>query len=86
MSELFSQTNPAQVVQKICALERFADKRDRFLDRLDFHSLDQQTRREIEMADSHIAEQILFGKLYAQHLCDMIALGQQLPAQAQCAA
>ena len=86
MSDLFLQSDPARVAAQICALERFADRRDEFLVGLDCHALDQQTCRKIDTADHHIAEQILFGKLYAQHLGDMIKLGDDLRVHTQCAA
>lgn len=86
MSELFSLRDPLRVAQKLAALERFAARRDGFLERLDFRALDVQTCREIDMADEHLAETIMFGKLYAQHLGDMIALGARLLPQIQRAA
>ncbi|MBA3895832.1 MAG: hypothetical protein H0X36_01555 [Sphingomonadaceae bacterium] len=86
MSDLFSERDPQRVAQKLSALERFATRRDRFLERLDFHALGVQTCREIVMADNYLAETIMFGQLYAQHLADMIALGTQLTSEAKRAA
>ena len=86
MTDLFSERDPLRVAVQLSALERFADRRERFLEHLDFAALDQQTCREVDMADAHLAETILFGHLYAQHLGDMIALGQTLSTPQQFAA
>ena len=86
MSDLFSLRDPAQVAQQLTAMQRFASRRDGFLERLDFHALDLQTCRQIVMADERLAETLMFGKLYAQHLGDMIALGESLSPQIQRAA
>lgn len=78
MTDLFSERDPLRVATRLGALERFADRRERFLEHLDFAALDVQTCREVDMADAHLAEQLMFGALYAQHLAEMIALGQSL--------
>ena len=78
MSDLFSERDPMRVAVQLSALERFADRRERFLKHLDFTALDVQTCREVDLADAHLAETILFGCLYAQHLGEMIALGNTL--------
>ena len=86
MTDLFSERDPLRVAVQLSALERFADRRERFLEHLDFAALDAQTCREVDMADAHLAETILFGQLYAQHLADMIALGRSLSTPQQFAA
>ena len=78
MSDLFSERDPMRVAVQLSALERFADRRERFLEKLDFAALDAQTCREVDRTDAHLAETILYGHLYAQHLGEMIALGNTL--------
>jgi hypothetical protein len=86
MTSLFSERDPACLARRLTELERFDDRRERFLEHLDFAALDEQTCREISMADDHLAETLMFGRLYAQHLSDMIGLGEYLAAQPRQAA
>jgi hypothetical protein len=81
MSDLFSERDPVRVALQLCSLRRFAERRDRFIDALDYPALDVSTRRAILDDDEKLAERILFGEIYAQHLDDMIALGRRLPPQ-----
>ena len=78
MTDLFSERDPSRVARRLGELERFADRRERFLEHIDFAALDLQTCREVDRTDAHLAEQLMFGALYAQHLAEMIALGQSL--------
>ena len=86
MTDLFSERDPLRVAVQLGALERFADRRERFLENLDFAALDAQTCREVDRTDAHLAETILYGHLYAQHLGDMVTLGNLLNCQARAAA
>ena len=86
MTDLFSERDPLRVAVQLSALERFADRRERFLEHLDFAALDAQTCREVDRIDAHLAETILFGHLYAQHLGDMIVLGTALSCRDRAAA
>ena len=78
MTDLFSERDPSRVARRLGELERFADRRERFLEHIDFDALELQTCREVDRTDAHLAEQLMFGALYAQHLAKMIALGQSL--------
>lgn len=86
MTDIFSERDPLRVAAQLGALERFANRRERFLEYLDFAALDIQTCREVDRTDAHLAETIMFGHLYAQHLADMIALGRSLSTPQQFAA
>ena len=86
MSDLFSERDPVRVAQELCALQRFAERRGRFIDALDWSALDVATRRAIFETDEQLAETLLFGELYAQHLGDMIALEARLALSGQQAA
>jgi hypothetical protein len=74
MSSLFCERDIGRACGKLTALERFADRRDQFIDALDFHALDVQTQHEIEMDDEHVADDILSAHLYIAHLAEMIAI------------
>lgn len=67
-TDLFDDRDIARATRKLAALQRHAERRDRFLDALDFDALDPQTQREICMEDHHLAEQISFGPIYLYHL------------------
>ena len=86
MSDLFSERDPSRVARQLCALQRFTDRRDRFIDALDLPALDVPTRRAILEKDEQLAETLMFGELYAQHLDDMIALKARLAPSCQQAA
>lgn len=86
MSDLFSERDPSRVAQQLAVLERFADRRDRFIGAHDFQALDVPTRRAILEKDEQLAETLMFGELYAQHLEDMIALKARLALFGQQAA
>ena len=78
MTDLFSERDPSRAARKLADLERFADRRESFLEQLDFDAIDTQACREVDMADAHLAEQLMFAQLYVQHLSEMDALGQSL--------
>ena len=40
MTDLFSERDPLRVAVQLSALERFADRRERFLEHLDFAALE----------------------------------------------
>lgn len=86
MSDLFSQRDPARVAQQLCSLQRFAERRDRFIEDLDMSALDVHTRRAISETDEQLAETLMFGELYAQHLDGMLALRASLALSGQQAA
>jgi hypothetical protein len=75
MSSLFCERDLYRACDKLTALERFAKRRERFLDALDFEALDLQTQREIEMADELVNDDLAFGHLYVEHLAELIATG-----------
>ena len=66
--KLFDERNPARAAVILANLRRHAERRDRFIDALDFDALDVKTRREICMEDHHLAEQLMFGPVYVHHL------------------
>lgn len=86
MSDLFSERDPVRVAHQLCLLQRFAERRDRFIDALDLSALDVSTRRAIFETDEQLAETLMFGELYAQHLGDMVALKARLALSGQQAA
>lgn len=75
MSSLFCERDLCRACDKLTALERFAKRRERFIDALDFDALDLQTQREIEMADEHLNYDLASGYLYIEHLSEMNATG-----------
>ncbi len=86
MADLFSLRDPKAVATEIAALQRFATRRDTFIETLDLNALDDAAWRNIHDADTDLGETIMFAQLYAQHLGDMIALGHSLSIQTQQAA
>ena len=81
MADLFTIRDCAQAARKLATLERQADRRDTFVDALDFAALDRLSQARIERADFEARETILFGHLYLIHLAQMEELGATLTHQ-----
>ena len=54
-------------------LERYADRRERFVSTIDLESLDCNTAFAIEREDEEIAVTLAEAHLYLNHLCTMAA-------------
>ena len=64
----FATRDIARAAAILAQLGRHAERREGFIDALDFDALDQQTQREICMKDHHLADQLAFGPIYLHHL------------------
>jgi hypothetical protein len=67
-----------RAAQRLHDLERYADRRDQLLERLDLDSLGRGELSRIFAEDDQIDEELAWGHLYLDHLAQMDALGASL--------
>lgn len=65
---LFAERDPERAGRKLRALERYAERREGFVDALDFDALDRTTAGRIRHDDEALNETLAFGDLYLDHL------------------
>jgi len=65
---LFAERDPERAERILQALERYAERRERFIGALDFDALDRSSVERILHDDRTIDETLAFGDLYLQHL------------------
>ena len=65
----------ARASRALCALERFAQRRERFLECLDWSAFDEQFIRETSMADDRLNDELAETWLYLSHLEDRLWRG-----------
>ncbi|WP_152608755.1 hypothetical protein [Croceibacterium mercuriale] len=75
---LFAERDITRAEQLLRKLERFAERRDDFLDHIDVGALDLSDSYAIECEDDALDETIAFGHLYLEHLHQMDAFRAEM--------
>lgn len=65
---LFAERDPERAERILRALERYAERRERFVHALDFDALDRTTAGRIRHDNETLNETLAFGDLYLDHL------------------
>ena len=75
---LFAERDITRAEQLLRKIERFAERRDAFLDHVDVDALDLSDFYAIECEDDALADTIAFGHLYLEHLHQMEAFRTEM--------
>lgn len=71
LDAVFQTRDIAQAAERLADLERFATKRDSFIDGMNEADLDPNQRFTLREDDERICETIAFGHFYLVHLADL---------------
>ena len=78
MTDLFTIRDLSQAADALAQIETRANRRNAFIDALDYEALAPAEQARIEAQDFATGEAILFGHLYLTHLAQMEELGARL--------